>query len=84
VSPHALHRHRDELRYRNCVDIDAGLPSESRESLKILHYLLDNARVAFVAISNRPLGTALRIGCLCVCRVVVVMRLDVVAQMPRR
>jgi hypothetical protein len=65
VSPHALHRHRDELRSRNCVDIDAGLPSESRESLKILHYLLDNARVAFVAISNRPLGTALRIGCVC-------------------
>ena len=83
MSSHAVRQHCSWTA-RTVFDIDAGLPSESCESLKILHYLLDNARVAFVAISNRPLGTALRIGCLCVCRVVVVMRLDVVAQMPRR
>ncbi len=37
---------------------EAGLPEEAKESLKVLHYYLDDPSVAFVAISNRPLDAA--------------------------
>ena len=37
---------------------EAGLPEEAKESLKVLHYYLDDPNVAFVAISNRPLDAA--------------------------
>jgi hemicentin len=37
---------------------EAGLPHEEKESLKVLHYYLEDARVGFVAISNRPLDAA--------------------------
>ncbi|KAJ1392836.1 hypothetical protein B484DRAFT_484496, partial [Ochromonadaceae sp. CCMP2298] len=42
---------------------EAGLPEEERESLKVLHYYLENhlkvaARVSFVAISNHALDAA--------------------------
>lgn len=37
---------------------EAGLPEDAKESLKVLHYYLDNPDVAFVAITNRPLDAA--------------------------
>lgn len=37
---------------------EAGLPEEAKESLKVLHYYLDDPQVAFVAITNRPLDAA--------------------------
>ena len=37
---------------------EAGLPEEAKESLKVLHYYLDDPSVAFVAITNRPLDAA--------------------------
>ena len=37
---------------------EAGLPEEKRESLKVLHYLLDKAEVSFVAITNHILDAA--------------------------
>ena len=37
---------------------EAGLPERSHESLKILHYHLDNPKVSFVAISNTVLDAA--------------------------
>ena len=37
---------------------EAGLPEEVKESLKVLHYYLDDPQVAFVAITNRPLDSA--------------------------
>ena len=44
----------------NCVVFmdEAGLPEESHESLKVLHYYLDNPEVDFVAISNHVLDAA--------------------------
>lgn len=44
----------------NCIVFmdEAGLPEESHESLKILHYYLDNPEVSFVAISNQALDAA--------------------------
>jgi hemicentin len=37
---------------------EAGLPEESLESLKVLHYHLDRKEVSFVAISNHLLDAA--------------------------
>ena len=37
---------------------EAGLPEESHESLKVLHYHLDKPEVSFVAISNHVLDAA--------------------------
>ena len=37
---------------------EAGLPEDSHESLKALHYFLDSPKVAFVAITNRVLDAA--------------------------
>ena len=37
---------------------EAGLPEKSHESLKVLHYYLDNQDVAFVCISNHILDAA--------------------------
>ena len=44
----------------NCVVFmdEAGLPEQSHESLKILHYHLDKPEVSFVAISNTVLDAA--------------------------
>eukprot|EP00731_Ephydatia_muelleri_P021734 Em0014g325a len=44
----------------NCVVFmdEAGLPEESHESLKVLHYYLDNPEVSFVAITNHVLDAA--------------------------
>ena len=55
---------------RHCVVFmdEAGLPEESRESLKALHYYLDNPSVAFVGISNHVLDAAKTNRCVCVVR----------------
>ena len=37
---------------------EAGLPERSHESLKVLHYYLDDQKVAFVGISNHILDAA--------------------------
>ena len=37
---------------------EAGLPEERHESLKVLHYYLDNPEVSFIAISNHVLDAA--------------------------
>ena len=37
---------------------EAGLPEESHESMKVLHYYLDRPKVSFVAISNHILDAA--------------------------
>lgn len=37
---------------------EAGLPERAHESLKILHYYLENPIVSFVAITNHPLDAA--------------------------
>lgn len=44
----------------NCVVFmdEAGLPEESHESLKVLHYFLDKSEVSFVAITNHILDAA--------------------------
>ncbi|XP_065828093.1 uncharacterized protein [Oscarella lobularis] len=44
----------------NCVVFmdEAGLPEESHESLKVLHYYLDDPEVSFVAITNHILDAA--------------------------
>ena len=50
---------QNDLNRRSTVFLDeAGLPDERRESLKILHYFLDNPEVATVIISNRQLDAA--------------------------
>ena len=45
---------------RLCVVMmdEAGLPEQSHESLKVLHYFLDDQKVAFVGISNHVLDAA--------------------------
>ena len=54
----------DHAQHRCVVFFDeAGLPEEDRESLKVLHYLLEGhmsmkAPVAFVAITNHVLDAA--------------------------
>ena len=55
---------------KNCVVFmdEAGLPEESRESLKALHYYLDKPSVAFVGISNHVLDAAKTNRCVSVVR----------------
>ena len=52
--------HRKGFLPINCVVFmdEAGLPEESHESLKVLHYFLDNPEVSFVAITNHVLDAA--------------------------
>ena len=59
VFSRAINRQRS-LQNTNCVVFmdEAGLPEESHESLKVLHYYLDNSEVSFVAITNHVLDAA--------------------------
>ena len=52
--------HSKALVPSNCVVFmdEAGLPEESHESLKVLHYHLDKSEVSFVAITNHVLDAA--------------------------
>ena len=59
----AINRQRSHHEFNlpnNCVVFmdEAGLPEESHESLKVLHYHLDEQKVAFVAITNHVLDAA--------------------------
>ena len=59
----AINRQRTHAQYSlpiYCVVFmdEAGLPEESHESLKVLHYHLDKREVSFVAISNHVLDAA--------------------------
>ena len=63
VFSRAINRQRSHckfnLNYRCVVFMDeAGLPEERHESLKVLHYHLDNPEVSFVAITNHVLDAA--------------------------
>ena len=52
--------HSEKSFPRYCVVFmdEAGLPEESHESLKVLHYYLDESEVSFVAITNHVLDAA--------------------------
>ena len=59
----AINRQRSHCNFNapvRCVVFmdEAGLPEESHESLKILHYHLDKQEVSFVAITNHVLDAA--------------------------
>ena len=59
----AIHRQRSHVQAElpiYCVVVmdEAGLPEESHESLKVLHYHLDKQEVSFVAITNHVLDAA--------------------------
>ena len=59
----ATKRQRDHKKFNmptNCVVFmdEAGLPEESHESLKVLHYHLDKREVSFIAITNHILDAA--------------------------
>ena len=63
VFSRAINRQRSHTHFKlpiYCVVFmdEAGLPEESHESLKVLHYYLDNAEVSFVAITNHVLDAA--------------------------
>lgn len=64
----------DDTKHRCVVFMDeAGLPEEGKESLKVLHYLLEGrmstkAKVGFVAISNHILDAAKSNRCVVVLR----------------
>ena len=63
VFSRAINRQRSHQSFNlpiNCVVFmdEAGLPEESHESLKVLHYHLDRSEVSFVAISNHVLDAA--------------------------
>ncbi len=63
VFSRAINRQKSHIRFKlpvNCVVFmdEAGLPEESHESLKILHYHLDKQEVSFVAITNHILDAA--------------------------
>lgn len=63
VFQRAINRQRTHAQYSlpiYCVVFmdEAGLPEESHESLKVLHYHLDKQEVSFVAISNHVLDAA--------------------------
>ena len=63
VFQRAINRQRTHAQYSlpiYCVVFmdEAGLPEESHESLKVLHYLLDEHEVSFVAISNHVLDAS--------------------------
>ena len=63
VFSRAINRQRSHKRFSlpiYCVVFmdEAGLPEESHESLKVLHYHLDRQEVSFVAITNHMLDAA--------------------------
>ena len=63
VFTRAVNRQRSHQHFKlpvNCVVFmdEAGLPEESHESLKVLHYHLDKREVSFVAITNHVLDAA--------------------------
>ena len=63
VFSRAINRQKSHVKISlpiNCVVFmdEAGLPEESHESLKVLHYYLDNPEVSFVAITNHVLDAA--------------------------
>ena len=63
VFSRAINRQKSHLKISlpiNCVVFmdEAGLPEERHESLKVLHYYLDNPEVSFVAITNHVLDAA--------------------------
>ena len=63
VFSRAVNRQRSHQRFNlpiYCVVFmdEAGLPEESHESLKVLHYHLDKQEVSFVAITNHVLDAA--------------------------
>ena len=63
VFSRAINRQRSHRKFRlpiHCVVFmdEAGLPEESHESLKVLHYHLDRQEVSFVAITNHVLDAA--------------------------
>ena len=63
VFSRAINRQRSHSRFSlpiYCVVFmdEAGLPEESHESLKVLHYHLDRQEVSFVAITNHMLDAA--------------------------
>ena len=63
VFSRAINRQRSHNKFKlpiYCVVFmdEAGLPEESHESLKVLHYHLDKQEVSFVAITNHVLDAA--------------------------
>ena len=63
VFSRAINRQRSHTKFSlpiYCVVLmdEAGLPEESHESLKVLHYHLDKQEVSFVAITNHVLDAA--------------------------
>ena len=63
VFSRAINRQRSHSKFKlpiYCVVFmdEAGLPEESHESLKVLHYHLDRQEVSFVAITNHILDAA--------------------------
>lgn len=63
IFSHAIKRQRSHFKFNlpiYCVVFmdEAGLPEESHESLKVLHYYLDKQEVSFVAITNHMLDAA--------------------------
>lgn len=63
VFSRAINRQRSHQKFNlpiHCVVFmdEAGLPEESHESLKVLHYHLDKKEVSFVAITNHMLDAA--------------------------
>ena len=63
VFSRAINRQRSHSKFKlpiYCVVFmdEAGLPEESHESLKVLHYYLDQQEVSFVAITNHVLDAA--------------------------
>ena len=63
VFSRAINRQRSHTKFKlpiYCVVLmdEAGLPEESHESLKVLHYHLDRQEVSFVAITNHVLDAA--------------------------
>ena len=63
VFSRAINRQRSHTKFSlpiYCVVFmdEAGLPEESHESLKVLHYHLDRQEVSFVAITNHTLDAA--------------------------
>ncbi len=63
VFSRAINRQKSHVAFNEpiyCVVFmdEAGLPEESHESLKVLHYHLDNQEVSFLAITNHVLDAA--------------------------
>lgn len=73
VFSRAINRQRSHSRFSlpiYCVVFmdEAGLPEESHESLKVLHYHLDRQEVSFVAITNHMLDAAKNNRAVCLFR----------------